>query len=120
MMNVLITKLPTRIISKRCFRRDRLGQYWGFPNNMNRLARAARVPMMEIDSIRMVKFLMTRARRKKLCTDGHLIIVDIPSTVSQSDQAAFPGWPYSQEGSRDQGRMIVSDRLRTGGGGAHL
>jgi len=41
----------------------------------------------------MVKFLMTRAIRIKPSIDGHLFVVDIPSVVSQSGQAAFPSLP---------------------------
>jgi hypothetical protein len=36
---------------------------------------------------------MTRAIRIKPSIDGHLFVVDIPSVVSQSGQAAFPSLP---------------------------
>src|SRR5262249_25626097 len=68
----------------------------------------------------MVKFLMTTKRLRKRSINGHLIVVDIPSVVSQSDQAAFPSLAYSQERRRDQGRKEVSDRLRSVRGGDPL
>ena len=99
------------------FPKDHLVQSWGRPSNMNPLARVASAPMMVIGLIRMVKFLRATKRPVKLCTDGHLIIFDIPSVVSQSDQQPFPSLPYSQEGCRDQGTKEVSDRLRSVRGG---
>jgi hypothetical protein len=73
-----------------------------------------------IGLIRMVKFLMTRAIRIKPSIDGHLFVVDIPSVVSQSGQAAFPSLPYSQKGRRDPGHKEVCDRLRSVRGGDPL
>src|SRR4030095_5106542 len=119
-MNALIKKPPTRTTTKRCFRKDHLVQSWGGSSNMNPLARAASAPMMVIGLFRMVKFLRATKRPVKLCTDGRLIIFDIPSVVSQSDQAAFPSLPYSQEGLRDQGAKEVFDRLRSVRGGDPL
>jgi hypothetical protein len=80
---------------------------------MNPLARAARAPAAVIGLIRMDKFLMTTTRRIKLCIDSHLLVVDIPSVVSQSGQAGFPSLPHSQKGRRDQGHKEVCDRLRS-------
>jgi hypothetical protein len=77
---------------------------------MSPLARAARAPAAVIGLIRMVEFLMTTTRRIKPCIDGHLFVVDIPSVVSQSGQAAFQLALFSK-GRRDQGRKEVSDRL---------
>jgi hypothetical protein len=85
------------------FPKGPLGPILGAPKQYEPLARAARAPGAVIGLIRMVKFLMTRAIRIKPCIDGHLFVVDIPSVVSQSGQAAFPSLPYSQKGRRDPG-----------------
>src|SRR5215510_8536311 len=119
-MNVLIKKSATRITTKRNFRKYHLGPILGVPSNMNPLARAPRALITGIDLIRMVKFLMTTKRLRKRSINGHLIVVDIPSVVSQSDQAAFPSLAYSQERRRDQGRKEVSDRLQSVRGGDPL
>src|SRR5215471_18196035 len=120
MMNVLIKKSATRITTKRSFRKDHSGRSWELPSNMNPLARAPRALITVIGLIRMVKFLVTTIRLRKRSINGHLFVVDIPSVVSQSDQAAFPSLAYSQERRRDQGRKEVSDRLRSVRGGDPL
>src|SRR5215510_15674441 len=87
-----------KTISKRCFPKDPSDPSSGLRSSMSPLVRAARASMMVIGLIRMVKFLMAMSRRIRWCINGHLIVVDIPSVVSQPDQAAFPSYPYSQKG----------------------
>ena len=102
------------------FPKGPLGPILGAPKQMNPLARAARAPAAVTGLIRMVKFLMTTTKRIKRCIDGHLFVVDIPSVISQSDQAAFPSLPYFQQGRRDQGHKEICDRLRSVRGGDPL